>query len=1323
MIKPSECYLQCLLRLSLMAVLAIAADYSTASSFETGKLTVHSLYLEGEPGNDRTFSSLRDHDGYLWVATDNGLKRYDGYRYHLFKSEEGDPSSIGSNAVMSLLLQENGTLWVGGGSLNEYLPATESFNVYEVSQGASIWSMYQDEQGILWLGGEGFGLRGFDLEKREVVFEFFSESDGRYINAIAQRGFTSSIWVASNAGLYLFDTRTHRKQKFEIPADFASGVDHVQGLAEDNDGNLWIAAQDGLIVLNPNTRGTKKYTSDPSDPNSLMTNTLRSVFKDSKGQIWVGTDKRGVEKYLPQTDSFLHFPSSEFDPSAFPSGSIDHIMEDGEGNLWFSSAVYGLRRISANLEKFVAFKHSEKDETTLGFNNVFDLLEDKQGNIWIATDGGGLDKFNPKTNVFSHYRHDPNDPGSISSNSVLSLAEDAEGNIWIGTWVGGLNKLNPNTGVFTHFTRDTTVLDGQTLGNNNIFRIEPDAQGRLYLSPWRSGMQIFDPSDSSFTTFSPISSEERSGISNVSINDFHIASNGIVWIGGYDGLEYYNPEKQKFTKVNLPGVEAILDIYQDKENTLWLATSKNLMRYDIVTEELRAFNVEDGLANDFVTSIEADDQGYLWLGTRHGINRFDPITESFETFDEADGLAGPQFNKLSHLFTRDGLMFFGGSSGLSVFSPKYLPRNPYAPQVHLTDLEFFQVPAKVGPDQVLKKHINLTEELTISYNLRDITFEFTALNFISPNKNRYKYRLKGWDSDWVEVGSDRRRVRYTNLDSGLYTFQVLGSNNEGVWGAKPKELRLIVLSPWWQTWWAKIAFGVLSFLLIYTFIYWRLWLAKSRQKLLEQLVKRKTAELENANTTVSELNSDLEKRVNKRTKELSVEIEERRLAEAKLFHMAFHDTLTGLPNRSWLIQHLETLIDRSSGDGSCFSLFFLDGDRFKKVNDTHGHLIGDMLLKAAAERLAMLMPLTGHAVRLGGDEFTVVLDEIESEEQIYLLADDIIQAFSEPFVLDQNQVHFRMSVGMLVCSNEYSRPDQILRDADIAMYRAKENGRGSYQMFDSRMLESTLDVAELEADLFRALEDQQFKVEFQPIINLSTDVLVGYEVLLRWHHPERGLITPCKFIPIAEDVGVIFDIGLWVLGEACRQQKLWTEATGGDFSPSIAVNLSPLQLDQPQLIQKIDKVFKEHGVQGHNIKLEITESALMENTETVDQLLGALRERGIELAIDDFGTGYSSLSYLGKLPVQVLKIDRSFVDALCIPGEESSNAEEIIKATISLAHNLNIEVVAEGIETEEQMAMLKRCGCDYGQGFFIAPPLSASDATDFLFEHSPMAYI
>ena len=1294
----------------LSVFLALSVQGATTG---LGKINVHRLSLEDDSHSDLSNTVLRDKDGFLWVGTDNGLKRYDGYRLRSFVYNPDDPQSIGTNTIATLMLQRSGSLWIGGHMLSLYHPETETFTNYNVSDGASIWAIHEDEQGVIWVGGEGFGLRGFDIADGRLSHQFFTEPDERFINTIVPHGISSSLWIASSAGLYLFNTRTFEIERYTIPANIEAGVDSIRGVAVARDGSVWVATLEGVVVLNPKTRQAKLYVAGPEE-GALKSNTIWSVFEDSKGQMWLGTDKQGVHKYLPESDSFLHVPASTVDEFSFPPGAVQDIYEDDEGSLWFSVSHFGVRRISEHLEKFIALKHNEKAHNSLGFNNVLDLLEAKDGGIWIATDGGGLDYYDPSTQSFSHYRHDPHNSKSIASNSVISLAEDSQGSIWVGTWSGGLNRLDPHTGEFTQYARPLADGSKSGIANSNIFRVEIDEQNLMYLSVWRRGMQTVDINTGVVTSFFPGGEGSESGVSNYSINDFEMSASGKVWVGGHSGLERFDPDLNTFESVKLPNVEGIFDLYEDANRILWIASSHGLIRYDYERGEHHFFHMRHGLADNFVTSIEADDNGYLWLGTRGGLNRFDLSNWSFETYDERDGLAGRQFNRYSHLKARDGLMYFGGAQGLSVFNPNHLPKNTFPPRVHIIDLELFQMPVKPGETAYLTRHINHSSKLELPFHQRDITFEFAALNFISPMKNQYRFRLVGLEQDWKLADSTRRRVRYTNLAPGHYYFQVQGSNNEGVWSQNVKGVNLIVLAPWWQAWWARSMVVFLALALMYAFSYWRLRLNRRRERELQVLVGEKTNELEQASASVRKLNTDLEDRVERRTRELSVEIEERRLAEAKLFHMAFHDSLTGLPSRAWLLQHLELLIERAMVEKLRFGLFFMDGDRFKKVNDTHGHILGDMLLVAAAQRLQDVLPEGYHPVRLGGDEFTVVVDHFRSESELTGISQSIVTAFDRPFLIEQSQMFFRVSIGIVVCEQQYTKSEQILRDADIAMYRAKEKGRGTYQIFDAQMRESTLEMAALEADLYQALENKQLYVVYQPIVALNNGELSGFEVLLRWNHPQRGLVPPDKFIPVAEESGLIFEIGLWVLEQACMQLQAWAALSESLALPSIAVNLSPHQLAQRDLIERFDRILEKTGVHSQFLKLEITETALMENTDNVNQLLGALRDRDIELAIDDFGTGYSSLSYLDQLPVQVLKIDRKFVGGLINEEDDNGGAHEIVRATISLAHNLNIRVVAEGIETQEQWDALAGYRCDYGQGYYMARPMAAKAATEYL---------
>lgn len=1317
-------YRRFLLLPAWMFALSLPLPLNAGGAADIGRIKVHNIYTEDEQGSDHAYDVVRDHQGYLWVGTDNGIKRYDGYSFKNFVPNLDDPTSLGTSVAISLLVHNDGTVWAGGRNLNRFNPENETFSRYDVSDGGIIWAMLEGSDGVLWLGGEGFGLRGFDPKQGKVIYRYFEEGEDRqnslFISSLTHGQQNGTIWVAGNEGLFQLNTLTGDTKHFPLPWRFEAGTDGVKEVIVDREGDIWVATQQGLAVFNPSTHSIKTYLHDPNRPDSLSTNAIWSVFQDSKGQIWIGTDKEGVHKYLPETDSFAHFPSSEIDRYAFPPSSVDSIYEDADGSLWFGMRKYGIRRITEHLEKFRAIRYNDNNANSLSFDNVLDLLEDRNGDIWIATDGGGLNRYDPSSGVFTHYRHDPQRPDSLSSNSVISLAESEDGTIWAGTWAGGINLYDKKTNSFTHLKSAPGDGKGNSLANNNIFRLEPDGKGGMWISVWQRGIQHYDPESATFTSY--FSDRSASGdakyLHNSSVQDMTYSVDGEkLWLGGYLGLERLDLSTHRSEKMFGGTLQIINDLFLVKD-VLWIASSTGFYKLDTRTLEIKGYTKADGLSDNYVSSIEQDSRGDFWLGTRFGLNRFDPIAEVFEVFDERDGLTDSQFNSFSHLNTRDGLMYFGGPKGISVFNPGKMPRNTAVPNIVFTDIEIFQnsVMSSAGAE-IIEREEGVIKKIILPYDMRDLTFEFAALDFIAPSKNRYRYRLEGLEQTWTEVDDRRRRARYTNLDPGRYFFNALGSNNEGIWNEEGIGVQLIVLPPWWMTWWARTLMLISLGLMLYAFIYWRLKATQHQQKLLRAMVNEKTHELEEANKYATELNADLEKRVEQRTRQLSVEAEERRLAEDKLYYMAFHDSLTGLPNRAWLLLKLEELIYERNTHNKLFALMFLDGDRFKQVNDTHGHLLGDRLLIAVAQRLQHVNARSYHAIRLGGDEFTLLVDSLTGTEELNNLAQEVIDLFDEPFLIEQQHLHFKVSLGMVLCDETHTKPEHVLRDADIAMYRAKANGRSTCELFDARMREEAQEMAALENHLHEAIVRNQFRVVYQPIMDLKTGNLTGFEALLRWHHPERGYVSPERFIPLAEECGLIVSIGLWVLREACGQLGRWLMQFDFDKPPSIAVNMSSLQLNQLDLIDSIDSILEESLLDSKLLKLEITESVIMENTETVNRLLDALRARGIELAIDDFGTGYSSLSYLDQLPVQVLKVDRQFVAAIADNGPGDGKLE-IVRATISLAHALNLQVVAEGIETNNQREYLVELGCDFGQGYLIAPPLSASDAILFIEKHT-----
>ena len=442
-----------------------------------------------------------------------------------------------------------------------------------------------------------------------------------------------------------------------------------------------------------------------------------------------------------------------------------------------------------------------------------------------------------------------------------------------------------------------------------------------------------------------------------------------------------------------------------------------------------------------------------------------------------------------------------------------------------------------------------------------------------------------------------------------------------------------------------------------------------------------------------------------------VDITERKKMERQLLHDALHDALTGLPNRALFMDRLEQELKRTKTQTNyLFAVLFLDLDRFKVVNDSMGHLVGDKLLVEIARRLENCVRPTDTVARLGGDEFTILLENISDIEIATKVAEKIYQSLMIPFSLENYELFTTASIGIALSSQGYVKPEDILRDADLTMYSAKERGKARYEVFDRSMHTRAIERLHLENDLRRGIEREEFAVYYQPITSLSTGKISGFEALARWHHPERGFVSPGEFIPIAEETDLIIPLGNWLLEEACRQLRTWQIQYPKHPPFKISVNLSGKQLRESNLIEQIDRILAKTQLSPLSLKLEITESILMENLEAVTQTLLKLRERKIQLSIDDFGTGYSSLSYLHRFPVDTLKIDRSFVNEIRSGTENSA----IVKAIVTLAHMLNMDVIAEGIETTAQLDQLKLLKCEHGQGYFFSKPLSREEAEELI---------
>ena len=466
---------------------------------------------------------------------------------------------------------------------------------------------------------------------------------------------------------------------------------------------------------------------------------------------------------------------------------------------------------------------------------------------------------------------------------------------------------------------------------------------------------------------------------------------------------------------------------------------------------------------------------------------------------------------------------------------------------------------------------------------------------------------------------------------------------------------------------------------------------------------------------------ELDREADRKNQQLQEKIGQLLNAEEKLRFDATHDALTGLANRTLLEDRLRQCMERRKrSDDYTFAILFLDLDRFKMINDSLGHHIGDQLIIEAARRLeesvrgidTVVRVEERTAARFGGDEFAILLDGIKNPGRVVLIAERIQEIIGRPFILDENEIQVTTSIGIAISTGRYEKPDEMLRDADIAMYRAKVAGGSQHAVFDDAMHAEARTRLAVENDLRRAVSEHQFQIRYQPIVDLERNRVIAFEALIRWDHPEQGIIGPSEFVPVAEETGLIVPIGRWVLRNACKQLRAWQASLPPDRRLGMSVNVSPRQVDGMDLVREVTTVIEDTGINPQDLRIEITESLLMENHAVVGRILGDLKNLGCELHMDDFGTGYSSLSCLHNFPLDVLKIDREFVRNV----SDDPDYAAVVRAIMTLAHSLRMRVTAEGLETAHQVALVQSLGCNYGQGYIFSKPLRPAEAWELLQE-------
>lgn len=809
---------------------------------------------------------LQDSKGFMWFGTQDGLNKYDGYSFTSYHFDPADSSSILGNYIFSIIEDSKGNLWIGTESgLNMFDQVNNTFVRYQHDEddpsslsGTEVRAILEDSEGRLWVGSTGGDLARLDRNTGKFVHFRHDVGDPERLSEDIYSIYEDSskkLWVGSfNGNLSLFD----REKESFIPVYYQGeklSNNRIWNITGDREGIIWISTyRDGLYSMGFADDGSPElvhYVNDIKDAGSISSNFIITAFEDSNGQLWIGTENGGLILFDRENEKFITHRSDPFNENSLNSNSIWSIFEDKTGNLWVGTFAGGINLHTKYGKYFDRYKHIPGNKNSLSPNSVTSFSEDSQGKIWIGTDGGGINQFDRRTGNFLRYN---SKNSKLGSDAVLSSFEDSRGNLWVGTWGGGLNLFDRESHTFRRYTTENSGL-----ASNQIFSIIEDRRGVLWITSFYGGLNYFDRESNSFINYTP----ENSQISDNQIRMILEDSFGVLWVCAANGLNAFDPETETFTiyshddnKSNSLSKGYVLSVLEAADSSLWIGTSGGLNKFDRQQDTFTSYHISDGLPSSMIKSIEEDDQGNIWLSTNRGLSRLNPATGEFSNYDHSDGLQDDEFYQGSSYKLPSGEIFFGGVNGFNVFLPEGIISNPYIPSVVITDFQIFNKPAGIGENMPLQTHISEAEQITLSYKQNVFSFEFTALNYISSEKNQYAYKLDGFDLEWSPPVT-HHSASYTNLDPGEYTFRVKASNNDGLWNEEGASVKVVITPPFWKTLGFKIVGILLVVVTILLIFYIRLRQIINRNKNLNEQVIERTKEIKQKNTMLEEQTDEL----------------------------------------------------------------------------------------------------------------------------------------------------------------------------------------------------------------------------------------------------------------------------------------------------------------------------------------------------------------------------------------------------------------------------------------------------------------------------------
>lgn len=993
---------------------------------------------------------FQDSRGFLWIGTEDGLNRYDGHDVTVYESDPADPWSLPNDTVWSVAEDRAGDLWVAteGGGVARWEHTSDRFVPYrhpeEERERDQVRALHVAEDGNVWFGTRDRGLEILDPSTGKFRSFRHDPDDSASLSHDAVYAIVASrlggLWVGTDGGVDRFDPSTGGFERLRLTAGEADPGPRVRVLLETRNGELWIGTSGGgLIRYDLAGQQHEVFRNDPESDRSLPHDVVRSLLEDEEGQLWVGT-ARGLARFERRVS---HFHTYRHDPGRLESLADDYVMslyQDRGGVIWVGTRSGGVSRWHPDTWSFG--RHVPSDEG-LSHGTVTSFAPASGHVLWVGTLGGGLHRLDRTSGEVERFTADPDHPASLSSDRVSALLLDRRGTLWVGTIDGGLNRLEPGESAFRVYRHDPDRPE--TLAANGVTSLLEDARGILWVGTFGGGLQRFDPRTDGFERV-PLRTEVGEGLSSPKVLCLAEDPHGAVWVGtDGGGLNRFDRTRQGFRQfshraddVESLGSDSVFSLYVDPEGVVWAGTrGGGVSRLEPEAGpggdyRIRRYGKAQGLPNKVVYGVQPDDRGRLWLSTNRGLARLDPRTDEVEAWDVTDGLQQNEFTFGAHARAADGELFFGGIDGFNAFYPHRLSTSRRPPPLALTAVLKLNRPIPdLPPPWTL-------DRLELSHRDQLVTLELAALDFAVPERNRYAYKLEGLHSEWIDLGA-YRRVTFTNLGPGSYTFRARAASHDGAWTEEGIELAIEVPPPPWLSWWSYLGYASLAGLGLVGFVGFqrrRLAREEAYTHRLENEVRERTDELAAKNVELEELN--------------------RELHEASL-----SDSLTGLRNRRFLFQHIEeetALVERryaqlaSGSSARVFDLVFmmLDIDNFKAINDSCGHIAGDEFLVQLRSVLEDSCRKSDIMIRWGGDEL-LVIGRDSSPGEADKMADRIRRRVREAAFTASNGYVVRATCSIGYACYPFVRSDpkaysweDVLLLADTALYMAKRSGRDAW---------------------------------------------------------------------------------------------------------------------------------------------------------------------------------------------------------------------------------------------------------------------------------------